>query len=358
MKTIKYLSIAVIVFFVGAWITVSSLTQYVPIGKVGVRIQQYSLLGNKGVVTEDFRPGWHRNLGPIDNWVLFDSTVQSLEMTRDPKQGSRAGRDDVQVQSADGYAVSVDVTIKYRIMTDKAYALYQDTGSGERYKNIVRTEAQGACMNLFGLMKTEDFYDPVQRREKAIEVHKRLSESLGENFVEVIDVLIRDVQFDPEYEKKIRTKKLADQEVEVNKSLARSEQMSGKTQVIETESIRKTLIIAEQKKAKLVELKADADLEIATLTAEAQRYVTEKKADADLQAAQAEAEGTKLVKMAQAEGERIRNEAMRGVGGSIIVALEAAKNLNLTSITVSTVDIDFLDLDAMATRLGVPETTP
>ena len=46
---------------------------------------------------------------------------------------------------------------------------------------------------------------------------------------------------------------------------------------------------------------------------------------------------------------------MRGVGGSTIVALEAARNLNLTEVTVSTMDIDLLDLDGMATKLGVPE---
>ena len=40
------------------------------------------------------------------------------------------------------------------------------------------------------------------------------------------------------------------------------------------------------------------------------------------------------------------------VGGNILVALETAQNLNITSIEVSTVDLDFLDLDAMAEKLG------
>jgi hypothetical protein len=42
------------------------------------------------------------------------------------------------------------------------------------------------------------------------------------------------------------------------------------------------------------------------------------------------------------------------VGGGIIVALEAAKNLNLEDVTISTVENDLLDIDGMATKLGAP----
>ncbi len=355
MKGIKFFSALVIVLIIGGWLIIKATTVYIPIGVVGVRTQEYALFGKKGVVQQDFGPGWHRDLGPIDSWVLFDSTVQVLEMTRDPKRGSVRGRDDVQVQSADGYAVSVDVTVKYRIMTGKAYKLYQDTGSGIKYKTIVRNEAQQASMGLFGQMKTEDFYNPQERREKAREAKGLLEESLTDNFTEVIDVLIRNVQFDPEYENKIRRKKLADQEVELNKSMARAAQMQGKTQVIEAETQKLVRIIRKEKEAELIRMQAETDREITKIKADYDKYATEKEADADLIAAQKGAEGQLLVKKSEAEGERLRNRAMQGVGGSTIVALEAAKNLNLVDVTVSTMDIDLLDIDGMATRLGVPE---
>jgi len=171
----------------------------------------------------------HRDLGPIDSRVLFDSTAQTLEMTRDPERGTLTGRDDVQVQSADGYTVSVDVTAKYRIKPGVAHKLYQDTGSRDKYKVIVRNEAQKACMSLLGQMGTEDFYDPEERRSRADEVKQVLSEALDNNYVQIIDVLMRDVQFDPEYERKIQRKKPADQEVEYNKSKAVAEEMHGRT---------------------------------------------------------------------------------------------------------------------------------
>ncbi len=141
---------------------------------------------------------------------------------------------------------------------------------------------------------------------------------------------------------------MADQEVELNKSMAAAERMSGKTQVIEAETAKLVKLVEKEKEAELISMKAEIDLQIATIRANAKRYVTEKEADADLINAEKGAEGLLKVRMAEAAGEKLRNEAMQGSGGNILVALEAAKNLNITTLEVSTVENDFLDLDAMA----------
>jgi hypothetical protein len=43
---------------------------------------------------------------------------------------------------------------------------------------------------------------------------------------------------------------------------------------------------------------------------------------------------------------------MTGLGGDLIVALEAARNINLADIVVSTQDMDLLDVDQMIIKLG------
>lgn len=352
MKYVKYVSIAIIIAVIGFWVLLNTTVIFIPVGKVGVLTREYALTGKRGVVEEDYKPGWHLDMGPLHSWTLFDSTIQTLEMTRNEGYGDRKGRDDVEVQSADGYAVSVDVTVKYRIVKDKANKLYQDTGSGVKYKTIVRTEAKNACIGMFGEMETEDFYDPTKRREKSVQVKEALQNSLADNYVEVVDVLIKNVQFDPEYEKKIQRKKLADQEVQLNISMAKAEEMSGKTQVIVAETRKMLAIIRQEQGAALTRMEAGANRTIAKIKADYESYATRKRADADLIAAQQDAKGQLLVKTAEAEGEKLRNEAMRGVGGSTIVALEAARNLNLDDMIISTMNVDLLDLDAMAKKLG------
>jgi len=330
-----------------------ALTQTIRVGQVGVRIQQYNIFGKKGIVEKDFGPGWHRDLGPIDNWVVYDSTVHTLEMTKAPRQGSRSGQDDVKVQSIDGNTLSLDITVKYRITPNKAHKLPDDTGSGTQYKTLVRTKAEGLCMEYFGQMRTEDFYDPAAKRGASNSIKDELKISLAKNFIEVIDVLIRDVEFDGRYEQEIRRKKLADQEVELNKSMGAAEEMRGKTQVIEAETAKLVNIIIKEKEAKLISMQAETDLEIAKIKANAEKYVTEKRADADLIAAEKEADGERQVRTAEAKGEELRNAALLGSGGSTIVALEAARNLQIKEATISTIEIDLLDINAMVEKLGM-----
>ncbi|MEA2012732.1 MAG: SPFH domain-containing protein [Verrucomicrobiota bacterium] len=354
-KILTTISIVAIIAIIAFWSLIGITTTYIPVGKAGVRTRVYGIIFEKGIIKKDFGPGWHIKLGPFDSWKFFDTTVQTLEMTRDPVQGDRRGRDDIQVQSSDGYTISVDVTVKYRIQEGKAHKVYVDTGSGSGFKTIVRNESHKVCMNYFGEMKTEEFYDPAIRRVKTKEILKHLGTSLEDNSIEIIEVLIRNVEFDAEYEKQIQNKKLADQEVELNKSLARAETMSGKTQVIEAETRKKLKIIKQELNSEIITLRAETEKNCETIKAEAEKYATEKEADADLLAAEKEAKGNLLVKKAEAEGEKLRNKALAGDGGDIIVALEAAKNLNISEATFSTMNIDLFDINEMAEKLGAKD---
>jgi regulator of protease activity HflC (stomatin/prohibitin superfamily) len=357
MKALKIASAIVVIGIVGLWLLLMFLTVDIPAGMVGVRTQELGFLGRRGVVAKDFGPGWHRDFGILDSWEFYDATVQTLEMTRDPQQGSRQGKDDVAVTSSDGYLVSVDVTVKYRIRPGEAHLLREDIGPGLRYQEIVRNQARNACMDKLGQMNTEQFYDPTERLARTREIQTLLTENLADDHIEVIAVLLRDVEFDPDYEEKIRNKKLADQEVEVNRSMGKAEEMAGKTQVIEAETARLVRKIEEDQKAEVVRLQAAADLKVATLKAEAERYASERRADADLLQAKKEAEGDRLMRLSEAEGEKLRNQALAGVGGRVIAAIEAAKNLKIGSVVVATTQTDLMDLDAMASKLGVPEET-
>ena len=69
---------------------------------------------------------------------------------------------------------------------------------------------------------------------KALEEQRPdLLKKLDQRHIELIDILIRDISFDPQYEKKILDKKLADQDVELNKSQAIAAEKKGITRVIQ-----------------------------------------------------------------------------------------------------------------------------
>jgi regulator of protease activity HflC (stomatin/prohibitin superfamily) len=372
MKFIKLLSSIILLAVIGIFVAANFLFIKIDLGQTGVRTQQYAFLGDKGVVQEDFGPGWHRNLPLLDTWKIFDATVQTTEFTTEKeRQETRkiysflsstsrkyldaapvGGPGQVELKSKDGYTVRLDVTVKYRVKPGEVHKLYKELGSEARYKGIVRDQVQKVIRDIFGTMLTEQFYDPEVRRVKTEEGTKVLNSVLSQNSIELIEILIRDIAFDPAYERKILDKKLADQDVELNKSRALAEEKKGETNRIGAETEAKVRVIEQELKAKQLTMKAETDKRIAQIHADARLSAAKLSADADLYKAELEAKGTLLEKEASAEGERLKATALNTPGGANLVAFELVEQLNLGEITVSTQNNDFLDVESILEKVG------
>ena len=372
MKFIKLLSILILLFVIGVFIAANFLFIKINLGETGVRTQQYAVFGSKGVVEKDFGPGWHRNLPLLDTWNIFDSTVQTTEFTTEQERKetkkiysflsstsrryldstSSSSTGQVELKSKDGYTVRLDVTVKYRISPNEVHKFYQELGSEARYKGIVRDQVQKTIRNIFGTMLTEQFYDPEVRRVKTSEATEDLKGELADNSIDLIQILIRDIGFDPSYERKILDKKLADQDVELNKSRALAEEKKGETNRIVAETGAKVRVIEEELKAKQLTMRAETYKQIAQINADARLTAAKLKANADLYKAELEATGTLLEKEATAEGERLKATALNTPGGKNLVAFETIEQLNLGDITVSTQNNDFLDVESVLDKIG------
>jgi regulator of protease activity HflC (stomatin/prohibitin superfamily) len=349
MNKIAYGLVTVTVILVVVGMLFLSLITKIHPDQVGVRTQNFAIMGEKGVVKKDFdTPGWYRHFPAIDSWSIYDKTVQTLHMGHGWK-----GAPKLELVTADGYKVSLDVTVKYQIMSGKAHMLYQLLGPGNAYKDKVENETQDKCRRVFGKMSTEHFYNPEIREERTTQVLTILRESMSSRFIEITDLLIRDVAFDPQYERKIKQKKLADQEVELNRSQSRAVEFKGVTQKIVAEMNSEEKIIDQEKTLTLAKSKAENDVKAQKIATDYRRYVTEKRADADLIAAELDAKGQLLMDNAKAEGERLRNNAVAGKGGATLVALEAARNINIKSAIFSTEQLNPLSLQAVSAALGI-----
>ena len=341
-------------------------------GEVGVRTKQYAFLGEKGVESQDYGPGWHRNLPMIDTWNIFDATVQTTEFTTKQEREanflrnrlfnfgssqvlSPRGPERIELKTKDGFTVKLDVTVKYRPMPGQVHLLYQRFNTEERYKGIVRDRVQDTLRNVFGTIKTEEFYKPDIRRAKTEIAYDNLKNDLGKSFIELVSILVRDIRFDSSYERKILDKKLADQDRELYKSKTLAEEKRGLTNKIAAETQAMVKIIEEEKKAEQLTMKASTDKEIAQISADARVQIAKIKADADLYAAELEAKGQLLEKEAEAKGQLLKAKAMSGSGGSNMIALEAIQNLKLNEATVSTQGKDFLNINEMVESLGASE---
>jgi len=353
--TTKYIIPIGILFFVALFIIgIKFFVIKVGVDQVGVRTRIWGV--TRGIVQKDYGPGWHRAISGIDQWDLYDSTVQTLELAKEPSHMGHDERKEAAVRTADDYDVSVDMVVKYQIKKEEAWKLRQNIGVGERYKVIVENETRDIARSIFGKMVERDLYNPEEKRKRAAECKILLTERLVPRHVNVVDVLILEMRFDPQLERKIKNIKLAELDNVLNISKTLAAEQRGITQTIDADTEAIAQKITGDKERSLTVLDAETSKRITEILAEADKYLVQKKAEGDLYKQQRKAGGTLLIKYSQAEGERLRREALAGMGGDIIVAMEAARNINLADVSISSLDLNLLDIDDMATRLGVTDT--
>jgi len=349
MKAVNALSVIVIILGLLAIFPRFIIIKITP-GQTGVLNKQFG----GGLVKQDYGPGYWLDIGPMHTWDIMDTTVQTLNMLRQTKRGvDRTGLEKpLTVKSKDGADVMIDVTIKYQIAEGKAWQVLNEFGKNDEYKDKVNAAAIDVMREELGNLKTEEFYDPLKRKETAKVMETRLQTRLDRMYVKLINILIRDLEFEKRFEDQIKRKALAQQDALLQQSLAKAADFRGRTQKIQAETQAKVVVIEEDKKKTLTTMRAENDKKRQRIEADYKKYVTEAESTAELYGSQKEAQGILLLKDAEAQGEALRRQALSGEGGRFLVALETVKSIKLGEIAVSTQLVNPLDLEQMMEMLG------
>jgi hypothetical protein len=323
----------------------------VPMDQIGVKTAVWGL--KRGVVQKDYKPGWHRYIRKTATWDLYDATVQTFNFTREARtpDGKIESRE-LPIRTVDDYNVTVDVIIKFQIQRGKAHKIREEIGPGDRYKVFIASDIREISRNVLGKMTEKDLYNPDQKRRRAEEAKQLLAVAFASRHINIIDFLILDMRFDPQLERKIKNVKLAELDEVLNISKERAVNQRGITQTIDATTEALAEKIQSNKDGKIVSLNAKMVTKVTEILADANKFLIEKKAEGNLYKEERRAAGVLLIARAKAEGERLRRKAMTGTGGDLIVALEAARNINLDDVVVSTQDIDLLDIEQMINKLG------
>jgi len=276
--------------------------------EVGVRTVKWALFKPRGVEENVYEPGGVYFFPAILNdWNTFDTRLQNLEMTYDPRSGRNGPRDDLLFKTIDGNDLSLDVIISYRIEPSKAPHILQHVAQNdfELRDKVVRTVARSRTRDIFGELTTEQFYVSDLRDQKAERVKQVLNEILVPYGVVVERCSTKDYRFNPAYQKAIEDKKVADQLAEKNKSA---------TKAAEEEYLRRL----EEAKGEVNKMVAEADGRFRQAQIEADAYQEQQKRLAEA----IEAEG-----VAEAKGITEMNKALAGSGGEVMVKLKLAEAL-------------------------------
>lgn len=294
------------------------LTQTIAPDEVGVR--QVYVGPSKGVGQVQYGPGMHLVISGYERLHTFPADLQVLDLNDEELAWVQAGNampedyrvaPSIRIQTSEGYQVTVDVTILFRIVDP--YVIATTVGPGRLYETkVVTPQADKILRQTLGRLDAEDFYNDEKRSAAAAEAQKELTADLAQWGLEVMTVLVRDYTYDSRYQDAIEQRKIQDQTVFKNKAEA----------VAATQAAEKDRVLAEGRANIAVEQERGR-AEVRKIAAEADLYFRQKVA-----------EGDKLVALAEAEGTRLENEALQQAGASNVVGLEMAKAMAGTTVIV------------------------
>lgn len=200
------------VFIVGSFIRI------VPAGTVGV----YDLFGR--VQDKERVPGLNF-VNPFAKLQIM--TVKTEEI-----------KEVMVVPSKEGLSISMDVSILYRLLPEKASDIYKTVGQGYRGIVIVpqfRSAVRGATVDY----EAKALYTS-SREEIAGRIYDDLTVLLAERGMQLEKVLLRAIQLPPTVGGAIEQKLKAEQEAEQMKFILDKERKEAERRIIEAEGIAKS----------------------------------------------------------------------------------------------------------------------
>jgi regulator of protease activity HflC (stomatin/prohibitin superfamily) len=248
----------------------------------------------------------------------------------------------------DGNDIRVDVTVAWQVDPKRAPYLLAKVGDNveEVKEKLLRPACRSVVRDVLNELRSEEFYVSEKRFAKATQARDKLQEVLGPEGVIIRQVILGEHRFNPEYEKVIRDKKLAEQNSERMRSEGRATTEQWKS---ELEKAKGT--VSQQLAA------AAGSLDTARLSADANYVQSQKQAEAIV-----------AERKAHAEAVRKQNEALAGGGGKALVKLRIAEALvgkqlvflptGKNGVGVQTLNLNQLLGALSATPEAAPQTPP
>jgi regulator of protease activity HflC (stomatin/prohibitin superfamily) len=297
--------------------------------EVGIKINNLS-----GDITVIEDSGTNIYNGLLNSFHLLDLTVQRLEMTADPSRGDRNGKDDLRIKTVDGSDVFLDLTINYQIRRDMVKEIVTTSGLEDAYKyKWVRDYSRSVCRNVFGEMTTEEFYDASVRNLKSQKATEELNLMLNPFGVEITSVIAEKFRFHPEYEERIKAKKLADQEVEEQVSKANAARQNQIFRVVEATKKKEVILETYQGEMRKLVVEATAQAQRQVLNAEAYVIDTQLGADANYYSQEKNAQAILVTAEAEGEALTVMAKAYIGEGGRNLIKRAYAEKIKSMNIS-------------------------
>ncbi|MBD2101503.1 SPFH domain-containing protein [Leptolyngbya sp. FACHB-261] len=184
--------------------------------------------------------GLHLLLPLVQSPIPYDVRSQTYTMSAKQREGNLGGDDALRVLSSDGQQISMDLSVRFYVDPDSVSQLHAKVGPSYIDK-VLRPEIRAVVRNELALHRAIEVYSG-ERREIQANIKNGLKQILADNNLVLQDVLLRNVQFSPQFQNAIEQKQIAEQQKERERFLVERAELEKQRTVIvaegEAEAIR------------------------------------------------------------------------------------------------------------------------
>ncbi|MDQ1272779.1 MAG: hypothetical protein QG591_1409 [Planctomycetota bacterium] len=264
----------------------------------------------------------------IQDIYVLDKRVQVLKMTAAEIDEKHPQGNPVTIKSIDGGDVVLDLQIQYTLNPDDAVHIIKNTGVGDIFKQKwLYDYARTICYYCYGELTLDEFPIASKRDIKAQNARNEINKMLEPHGFIVTSIDLTDYRYYREYAEKIQERRLADKEVEEQKTRASAARENQRRVVVEeTKKLEVEVARFRGEMDKRI-MDARGSAEAKKQDAEAYLIRIRFEADAEYERLARDSEAILATVKTEAEGVRLLRNALDGDGGRNLVRLEYAKRL-------------------------------
>jgi regulator of protease activity HflC (stomatin/prohibitin superfamily) len=171
-----------------------------------------SAVAPKGYREQALEPGLNWIVPFFENVVTYPISRQTYTMSGVATEGQVQGDDSISARTADGQEVFVDASVIYAL--DPAEVVKVNIEWQDRYADdLVRPLSRGVIRDAISLYGVEQVYSS-KRDEMTQSITEALRTKLDANGLTLVEFILRNITFSPEYAASVEQKQIAEQQAQ------------------------------------------------------------------------------------------------------------------------------------------------
>jgi regulator of protease activity HflC (stomatin/prohibitin superfamily) len=216
-----------------------------------------SALSPTGYRAETLPPGIHFIIPGFETVVRYPISRQTYTMSATKGEGQVTGDDSITARTSDGQEVFIDASVIYAIDPTQVVKVHIDWQN--RYQDeLVRPQSRGIIRDIVSQYGVQDVVSN-KRNDIVNQISTALEAKLKDNGLVLVDFVLRNITFSPEYSASIEQKQIAEQQAQQAKLVVESKKQEAEQARQTAQGQADAAVIAAKGAAEARLINADAE---------------------------------------------------------------------------------------------------